>query len=168
MGRTFQAIELWNDLTVTENVIVGLAAGTGRAAPHTLTALQDTLELLALDAVAHRPAGELSQGRRQLVSIARALIGQPRVLLLDEPAAGLDSAESQWLGDRLQAIRDAGVTIFLVDHDMGLVLGLCDHIEVLNFGQIIASGPPTSIRSDRIVAQAYLGHTHATVAADSA
>ena len=166
LGRTFQAIELWNDLTVSENVVVGLAAATGRAGagPH---ALEETFEVLGLAAVAHRPAGELSQGQRQLVSIARALIGRPKVLLLDEPAAGLDSAESQWLGDRLRDIRDSGVTIFLIDHDMGLVLGLCDHIEVLNFGSIIASGPPSAIRGDRLVAEAYLGSTHAT-AVDSA
>jgi ABC-type branched-subunit amino acid transport system ATPase component/branched-subunit amino acid ABC-type transport system permease component len=168
MGRTFQSIELWNDLTVTENIVVGLAAATGRAVHSTPTALHDALELLGLDAVADRPAGELSQGQRQLVSIARALIGEPKVLLLDEPAGGLDSGESQWLGDRLRGIRDAGVTIFLVDHDMGLVLGLCDHVHVLDFGQIIASGTPASIRSNRSVAEAYLGNTHATVAADPA
>jgi ABC-type branched-subunit amino acid transport system ATPase component/branched-subunit amino acid ABC-type transport system permease component len=168
MGRTFQSIELWNDLTVRENVVVGLAATTRRAAHATPTALHDTLELLGLDAVAHRPAGELSQGERQLVSIARALIGEPKVLLLDEPAGGLDSGESQLLGDRLRGIRDTGVTIFLIDHDMGLVLGLCDRVEVLNFGRIIASGPPASVRSDRTVTEAYLGNTHANVAAGSA
>jgi ABC-type branched-subunit amino acid transport system ATPase component len=168
VGRTFQGIELWNDLTVAENVVVGLSAATRRNAHAAPTALHDTLALLGLEAVAHRPASELSQGRRQLVSIARALIGEPKVLLLDEPAGGLDSGESQWLGDRLREIRDAGVTILLVDHDMGLVLGLCDHIEVLNFGRIIASGPPASIRSDRTVAEAYLGNTHAKLAADTA
>jgi ABC-type branched-subunit amino acid transport system ATPase component/branched-subunit amino acid ABC-type transport system permease component len=167
MGRTFQSIELWNDLTVRENVVAGLAAATRRAVHASPTALPDTLELLGLDAVAHRPASELSQGQRQLVSIARALIGEPKVLLLDEPAGGLDSGESQLLGDRLRGIRDTGVTIFLIDHDMGLVLGLCDRVEVLNFGRIIASGPPASVRSDRTVAEAYLGNTHANVAAGS-
>jgi ABC-type branched-subunit amino acid transport system ATPase component len=168
MGRTFQAIELWNDLTVTENVVVGLVAATGRAGHTAPNALGDTLELLGLDVVAHRPASELSQGQRQLVSIARALIGEPKVLLLDEPAGGLDSRESKWLGERLRRIRGTGVTIFLVDHDMGLVLGLCDHIEVLNFGRIIASGPPAAIRSDRTVTEAYLGNAHASIAADTA
>jgi ABC-type branched-subunit amino acid transport system ATPase component len=155
-------------LTVTENVAVGLAARTGRALHPKRTALHDTLELLGLDADAHRPASELSQGQRQLVSIARALIGEPKVLLLDEPAGGLDSGESQWLGDRLRGIGDTGVTILLVDHDMGLVLGLCDHIEVLNFGRIIASGPPGAIRADRTVAEAYLGNTHPNLAAETA
>jgi ABC-type branched-subunit amino acid transport system ATPase component len=117
---------------------------------------------LGLGEVADRPAGELSQGQRQLVSIARALVGRPKVLLLDEPAGGLDSTESQWLGERLRAIRDSGVTILLIDHDMHLVLNLCDQIQVLNFGKIIAAGPPAAIRADRTVAQAYLGDTHAT------
>ena len=101
--------------------------------------LDRVLTLLDLGEVADRPAGELSQGRRQLVSIARALVGNPRVVLLDEPASGLDTGESQWLGERLRRIRDSGVTILMVDHDMHLVLNLCDQIQVLNFGVLIAS-----------------------------
>ena len=85
----------------------------------------------------------LSQGQRQLVSVARALAGEPRLLLLDEPAAGLDSTESLWLAERLRAVRDTGVTILLVDHDMSLVLNLCDTIDVLDFGALIATAPPT-------------------------
>jgi ABC-type branched-subunit amino acid transport system ATPase component len=95
------------------------------------------------------------------VSIARALAGAPRLLLLDEPAAGLDSSDSEWLAGRLRSVRDAGVTVLLIDHDMSLVLGLCDEIHVLDFGSLIASGPPETIRSDRRVAEAYLGATHA-------
>jgi sulfate-transporting ATPase len=82
-------------------------------------------------------------------------------VLLDEPAAGLDSAESAWLADKLREIRDDGTTILLVDHDMNLVLNLCDHIEVLDFGRVIASGTPTAIRASAVVADAYLGTTHA-------
>ena len=107
-----------------------------------------------------RPAGELSQGQRQLVSIGRAMVGRPELVLLDEPAAGLDSTESQWLGDRLCSVRDTGVTILMVDHDVNLVLGLCDYILVLDFGQLIASGTPGEIRTDRNVIEAYLGSTH--------
>ncbi len=95
---------------------------------------------MRLTALAARPVGELSQGQRQLVSIARALAGRPDVLLLDEPAAGLDTTESAWLATQLRAIRDTGMTILMIDHDMGLVLGLCDHIHVLDFGAVIASG----------------------------
>ena len=123
--------------------------------------LERVLTLLELNDVAERPAGELSQGRRQLVSIARALVGEPRVVLLDEPASGLDTAESQWLGERLRRVRDSGVTILLVDHDMRLVLNLCEQIHVLDFGRLIASGTPAAVKADRRVAEAYLGSTHA-------
>jgi ABC-type branched-subunit amino acid transport system ATPase component/branched-subunit amino acid ABC-type transport system permease component len=157
MGRTFQHTELYEDLSVSENVVVGAAAAQGRE-PKTL---EETLELLGLSDVAEVPVAELSQGRRQLVSIGRALIGNPRVLLLDEPAGGLDSRESQWLGQRLRNLRDSGVTVLLIDHDMHLVLNLCDDIYVLNFGKVIAHGVPAEIRADRTVAEAYLGTTHA-------
>jgi ABC-type branched-subunit amino acid transport system ATPase component/ABC-type branched-subunit amino acid transport system permease subunit len=156
LGRTFQHAELYEDLSVAENVTVGLAAGARGGSD----ALRETLELLDLADVADRPVGELSQGRRQLVSIARALVSRPRMLLLDEPAGGLDSTESQWLGERLRRIRDSGVTIFLIDHDMHLVLNLCDHIHVLDFGRVIASGPPAVVKRDPNVAAAYLGSTH--------
>jgi ABC-type branched-subunit amino acid transport system ATPase component len=159
LGRTFQQIELYDDLTVRENVVAGLAARERRRASE--DDLQRTLELLELTDLAELPAGELSQGRRQLVSIARALIGDPRVVLLDEPASGLDTAESEWLGERLRTIRDSGVTILLVDHDMHLVLNLCEQIHVLDFGRLIASGPPAAIKADRRVTEAYLGSTHA-------
>ena len=170
LGRTFQGIELWNDLCVKENIVVGLAASTGRSdhSGPAADALGWVIDVLGLDAVADWPTGQLSQGQRQLVSIARALIGQPKVLLLDEPGGGLDSTESLWLADRLRDIRSAGVTVLLIDHDMGLVLNLCDQIHVLNFGSIIASGAPGAIRADRVVAEAYLGSTHAELAADTA
>ena len=167
LGRTFQAIELYDDLSVEENVQVGLtAAGNRRTDADTgkvsdSEALDSVFGLLGLDAVRERPAGELSQGQRQLVSIARALAGSPTLLLLDEPAGGLDTTESHWLGERLRNIRDSGVTIVMVDHDMSLVLGLCDEIHVLNFGEVIASGTPAQIRANRTVAEAYLGATHA-------
>jgi ABC-type branched-subunit amino acid transport system ATPase component/branched-subunit amino acid ABC-type transport system permease component len=161
LGRIFQQTQLYEDLTVTENVVVGAAAASGREAK----GVEETLELLGLSSVAERPVGELSQGRRQLVAIARALVGNPDVLLLDEPAGGLDTQESQWLGQRLRRIRDTGVTVVLIDHDMHLVLNLCDSIYVLDFGKIIAHGPPSSIKSDRTVAAAYLGSTHAAAGA---
>jgi ABC-type branched-subunit amino acid transport system ATPase component len=154
LARTFQHIELYDDLSVLENVVVGRA---GRGGPE----LARLLDVVDLTDVAHRPAGELSQGRRQLVSVARALASNPDVLLLDEPAAGLDTAESRWLGDRLRSIRDTGTAIVLIDHDMHLVLSLCDEIHVLVFGRLVASGPPDVITADANVAAAYLGETHA-------
>jgi ABC-type branched-subunit amino acid transport system ATPase component/ABC-type branched-subunit amino acid transport system permease subunit len=159
LGRTFQAIELWNDLTVLENIAVGLKSTFRGSAKQ--GEIDRVVNLLQLAPVGGRLAGELSQGQRQLVSIARALVGAPQVLLLDEPAGGLDSTEGQWLAERLRDIRDSGVTIVLIDHDMGLVLSLCDEIQVLNFGAILASGTPGEIRRNRDVAAAYLGDTHA-------
>jgi ABC-type branched-subunit amino acid transport system ATPase component len=164
LGRTFQAIELYDDLTVAENVAVGQAALTGRTSAS--DQLVRALDLLGISELRDTPAGELSQGRRQLVSIARALVGEPSTLVLDEPAGGLDSTESQWLGERLREIRDSGVSILICDHDMELVLSLCDQIAVLNFGVIISSGTPSEVRADPAVASAYLGRTHAAVVDD--
>ncbi|MET0909573.1 MAG: ATP-binding cassette domain-containing protein [Ilumatobacteraceae bacterium] len=154
LGRTFQGLDLYEDLSVAENVAVGQYMAGGSAM---LEEVDDLLERLGLDGLAERPVSELSQGQRQLVSVARALAGKPKLLLLDEPGAGLDTLESLWLASQLRTIRDQGVTILLVDHDMGLVLGLCDVIHVLDFGAIIASGSPKQIRDDHRVKQAYLG-----------
>jgi sulfate-transporting ATPase len=162
LGRTFQGLDLYEDLTVEENVVVGQYVAGPRASAEHLGAVLATLHL---SAERERSVRELSQGQRQLVSVARALAGQPSVLLLDEPAAGLDSSESEWLATRLRAVRDSGVTVLLVDHDVNLVLGLCDEIHVLDFGSLIASGPPAEIRTDQAVTAAYLGSTLSSDAA---
>jgi ABC-type branched-subunit amino acid transport system ATPase component len=157
LGRTFQGTGLYEDLTVEENVVVGQQVARDRG-PGQVTAI---LSALGVAELGGRRVSELSQGQRQLVAVAKALAGQPRLLLLDEPAAGLDSSESLWLAARLRGVRDTGVTILLIDHDMSLVLGLCDEIHVLDFGALIASGGPDAIRGDQRVAGAYLGATHA-------
>jgi sulfate-transporting ATPase len=159
IGRTFQGLDLYDDLSVYENVVVGQHVGAlrGEAAADQL---EQTLALLGLDTLRDRLVRDLSQGHRQLVSIARALAGAPHLLLLDEPAAGLDSAESLWLARRLRKVRDSGVTVLLVDHDMNLVLNLCDLIHVLDFGSVIASGSPQQVRNDQRVVKAYLGSAH--------
>ncbi|GED99784.1 ABC transporter [Gordonia spumicola] len=151
LGRTFQDIELYDELSVSENVYV--AAPRAGAAD----AVARTLALLEITELADRPAADLSQGQRQLVSVARVLVASPRVALLDEPAAGLDSTESRWLGERLSAVRADGGSMLLIDHDMDLVLSLCDRIIVLDLGRVIASGTPDEIRTDERVVQAYLG-----------
>ncbi len=141
--RTFQSLELFDDLTVRENCLVG-----GSDAP---------LDGLGLGDLADRLPRELSLGHRKLVALARALSSSPRLVLLDEPAAGLDSDESAQLGERLRAIVADGVTIVLIDHDMGLVLGVCDHVTVLDSGRVLASGSPSEIRGNPEVIDAYLG-----------
>jgi sulfate-transporting ATPase len=157
LGRTFQSAGLYEDLSVEENVIVGQQVARDRG-PGQVAAI---LSLLGVAALHAKRVSDLSQGQRQLVAVAKALAGQPRLLLLDEPAAGLDSAESAWLAERLRKVRDSGVTVLLIDHDMSLVLGLCDEIHVLDFGALIASGAPGEIRGSQQVAAAYLGATHA-------
>ncbi len=134
--------------------------GQHTAQAHDPAAMTRVLEELGLVEMRDLQVSMLSQGQRQLVSVARALAGEPRLLLLDEPAAGLDSTESLWLADRLREVRDRGVTILLVDHDMSLVLNLCDTIDVLDFGALIASGTPAEIRENDQVSTAYLGATH--------
>jgi ABC-type branched-subunit amino acid transport system ATPase component len=160
VARTFQAIELYDDLSVQENLEVGLASGRQGFGASSRASLDSTLAILGITDLRETPAGDLSQGQRQLVSIGRALVAQPEVLVLDEPAAGLDSGESEWLGERLRGIRESGVTILMVDHDVNLVLGLCDLIDVLDFGKLIASGTPDQIRADPRVIAAYLGTMH--------
>jgi ABC-type branched-subunit amino acid transport system ATPase component len=160
LARTFQLAGVSDDLTVEENVQVGQQrAGAGDA-----TDLHRILSDLGLTDMRELQVSVLSQGQRQLVSVARALAGAPRLLLLDEPAAGLDSTESLWLSERLRAVRDGGVTILLVDHDMSLVLNLCDDIDVLDFGRLIAHGTPDEIRHNESVSTAYLGATHQRLA----
>jgi ABC-type branched-subunit amino acid transport system ATPase component len=161
LARTFQLAGVADDLTVEENVQVGMHGSTSLHRH----ALERVLDQLGLADMRDLRVSMLSQGRRQLVSVARALVGEPRLLLLDEPAAGLDSTESSWLADRLREVRGTGVTILLVDHDMSLVLNLCDTINVLDFGALIAAGTPDEIRTDERVSTAYLGGTHQRLAA---
>ena len=161
LARTFQLAGVSDDLTVAENVQVGQQRSTGDEAAESLDRILDDLGLTDMREL---QVSMLSQGQRQLVSVARALAGRPRLLLLDEPAAGLDSTESLWLAERLRAVRDNGVTILLVDHDMSLVLNLCDRINVLDFGALIAHGTPDEIRHNDVVSTAYLGATHQRLA----
>jgi branched-chain amino acid transport system ATP-binding protein len=125
----------------------------------------EALELLGLGALADAAPTELSQGQRKLVGVARALVAKPRLICLDEPAAGLDSIESKELAARLRQVVDTGTSILLVDHDMGLVLGISDHVVVLEFGEVIAAGPPETVRRDPVVIGAYLGRAAAEVLA---
>ena len=164
--RTFQSLELFEDLTVADNLRV--CAETPRwwdplvdaVRPRRGEAMEQVawaLEVLGLGDVADRRPNELSHGRRKLVAVARALALRPRVVLLDEPAAGLDTSETARLGEHLRTLPEHGVSVLLVDHDMGLVLSTCDRVAVLDVGAVIATGPPEQIRADHRVIEAYLG-----------
>ncbi|WP_030517605.1 ATP-binding cassette domain-containing protein [Nocardia sp. NRRL WC-3656] len=165
LGRSFQDVELYDDLTVAENVRVGAARSQSKLPVAQL--VSRTLAVLGLGDMADAAAASLSQGQRQLVSVARVLAAAPAVALLDEPAAGLDNNESRWLGEKLRSVRDSGTAILLVDHDMELVLTICDRVIVLDLGTVIASGPPESIRTNTEVLRAYLGVSSDTVEVDS-
>ena len=174
LARTWQSTELFDDLTVRENLTVAAErpsflalAGelVGRRASVTDASLE-ALELIDLHALADAMPSELTQGQRKLVGVARAIAMRPRLLCLDEPAAGLDTRESEDLGRRLRGIADAGTTTLLIDHDMGLVMNICDRIVVLEFGKVIAAGSPDEVRRDPQVVKAYLGGATATQPAE--
>jgi branched-chain amino acid transport system ATP-binding protein len=165
LGRTWQSAELFAELSVRDNLSVAagrrplrqIAAGLWRGRDEEPPSVQEVLERLGIQALAEAYPDELTQGQRKLVDVARALTANPRVVCLDEPAAGLDTSESEELGRLLRAIVDAGTGVLLIDHDMGLVLTVSDRVVVLDFGQVIAQGTPTEIRSNRQVIDAYLG-----------
>ena len=156
--RTFQNIRLFGWLTALQNVEVG-ALGAGRARRGSSDRhARATLAQLGIEPLADRYAGTLSYGDQRRLEIARALAAQPRFLLLDEPAAGMNETESAELGAAVQAIRkEHGCGVLVVEHDLRLIMRICDHVVVLNEGEVIASGSPGEVRSDPAVVAAYIG-----------
>ncbi len=158
LARTFQIVRLFKDFTVRENVEVAVVA-SGRAKGAEVSELATrSLQQLGILHLANLPARILPQGEERLVEIARAIATEPRFLLLDEPGAGLNDAEIETFLPTLQRLRnDIGCGILIVDHDMRLIMNLCDRIHVLNYGKTIAEGTPEQVRAEPAVIEAYLG-----------
>jgi ABC-type branched-subunit amino acid transport system ATPase component len=170
LGRTFQRMELCDALTVTENVALGYeAARAGNnplrqlfASPGDLREMRErtesAIERCGLSSVASRPVGKLSTGQRRLVELARAIAADFRLIMLDEPSSGLDTAETQHFGEILLGlVADRGIGMLLVEHDISLIRQVCSYIYVLDFGVLIEQGPVAQVLASKAVAAAYLG-----------
>lgn len=168
--RTFQSVELFDDLTVRENLQVAAEQpGFGGwlrdlvvpSRPRHTDDVDWALEVCGIAAIAEASPREISHGQRKLVGVARALARRPGLVLMDEPAAGLDTDESIAFGRRLRELPGHGVAVLLVEHDMELVLSVCDRLVVLDEGRVIATGSPEAVRADPAVIDAYLGASRA-------
>jgi branched-chain amino acid transport system ATP-binding protein len=171
IARTFQNLRLFNEMSVLENVMVGChlrtrnglwaAISRHRRARQEEQATREKsyalLEYVGISQFADYRAGDLSYGHQRRLEIARALATEPKLLALDEPAAGMNAAEKVALRELLQRIRESGKTLLLIEHDVKLVMGLCDRLTVLDYGKVIAEGEPAQVRREPAVIRAYLG-----------
>ena len=170
IGRTFQRLELFEGMTVADHLLVAEQAHTGTVriwrdllhrggpSPAELDHVRQVLGLLGLDDVADQPVATLDLGRARLVELGRALMGAPRLLLLDEPSSGLDVADTRRLAETLADVRKrSGVAVVLVEHDLDLIHAVVDHLVVLDLGRVLADGPTVEVLADPEVRRAYLG-----------
>jgi branched-chain amino acid transport system ATP-binding protein len=159
IGRTFQRLEAFGSLTVRDNVRVAadIRAGLGGVLKRSTPEVDHLLDRLGILGYAGERADSVPTGVARMLEVARALACKPQLLLLDEPSSGLDEFETDVFGGNLQGLAAEGIGILIVEHDMDLVMGICDQINVLDFGYIIASGTPAEIRADSRVQEAYLG-----------
>jgi branched-chain amino acid transport system ATP-binding protein len=159
LARTFQRLELFTSLTVRDNVRVGgdIRNRWSRGGRDTAAETERVIELTGLGAIADREVSEIPTGQARVVELARALMTQPTALLLDEPAAGQTEAETEAFGRLLRRLAGDGLAICLVEHDMTLVMDVCETIHVLDYGRTIAVGTPDEVRDDPAVVEAYLG-----------
>ncbi len=172
LARTFQNLQIFESMTVLENVMIGLhprtrasfieamirTPGSVRETRRARDSAMEALALLDLTHLADRPATEISFGEGKVLEIARALAVEPDLLLLDEPTAGLPHADMQGVAEVIRKVNARGITVLLVEHNMKLVMSLCDEILVLNYGRRIAEGTAEEVRRDPEVLTAYLGH----------
>jgi branched-chain amino acid transport system ATP-binding protein len=171
ISRTFQTVELFGNMTVLENVMIGRHPRTrmgllrsGLRLPgvkgeetEILDAAREKLELFGLAHRSDDPASSLPLGEQKRLEVARALATEPELILLDEPAAGLNETETLRMAEIIKKIREKGITVLLVEHHMELIMGISDEVTVLNYGKIISDGPPERIKNDQRVIDAYLG-----------
>jgi branched-chain amino acid transport system ATP-binding protein len=159
LARTFQRLEVFGSLTVRENVLLAaeLKRGWSRKGDVPVAVADLLLARVGLSALADSQAGALPTGSARLLELARALATQPSVLLLDEPGSGLSELESRALGDLLLSLAAEGMSVLLVEHDVELVMRVCEHVYVLDFGELLCEGPPTHVQADTRVQAAYLG-----------
>ncbi|MPY79409.1 MAG: ATP-binding cassette domain-containing protein [Actinophytocola sp.] len=170
LGRTFQRMELFDSLTVEQNVAIGREARLARSRPlkqlwcppaertEVREATEEALELCEIGALRRETAGSLSTGQRRLVDLARVLAGGFTMLLLDEPSSGLDTAETKRFGEIvIRVVAERGCGVLLVEHDMALVMSVCEYLYVLDFGELIFEGTPEQVRASDVVRAAYLG-----------
>jgi len=167
--RTFQETTLFQELTVFENALIGAhinsrssvfaaVLGLDRARQQAAgDKVREVLEFMGLAERSEQLASELPLGSQRALALAIALVSEPKLMLLDEPFAGMNAEETRHMMELTRKVRESGITIVLVEHDMKAVMGLCNYLTVLNFGQLLAEGTPEEIRADRRVIEAYLG-----------